>query len=164
MCWRNPRGGTSTSTYGIASPTPKSIPRATAQLGFHASAANGARQRPILPHQHPRALVTRNRPVGVYDRGQSAALTRPAHPDDLFEQIHRAFPPARGVLDFALCRVLGCVWLRYAAPVSPSIRPIWTPCFAIVKMHPCGPSGSLPGLRVQFPDPKYCFYWFCCFF
>src|ERR1035438_1019628 len=35
MCWRNPRGGTSTSTYGIASPTPKSIPRATAQLGFH---------------------------------------------------------------------------------------------------------------------------------
>src|SRR5262249_6855602 len=49
----------------------------------------------VVAHQHPRALIARNRSVGMHDRSQRSAHPGLAHPYNLFKQVH-----------FAWCRTL----------------------------------------------------------
>ncbi len=57
-------------------------------LGLHAATAHGADHRPILAHQQLRALVARNRPPHLHDRGQRRLLPKPPQPHDLVVNVH----------------------------------------------------------------------------
>ena len=52
---------------------------------FHASAADRPGNRAVLAHQHPRALIARDRAVGVDDGGQSPAPSGAPELDDFFK-------------------------------------------------------------------------------
>src|SRR5260370_40375294 len=55
---------------------------------FDASAAHGSGDRAVFANKQPRALVARDRTIGVNNGGKGAALAGTPHAHDFFEEVH----------------------------------------------------------------------------